>query len=119
MFEEKYGVAPHKIIRWLSLYLVVGIPAYTILYKVNSFYFIAIMICENLIEYYLIQDSFLQEMVDDLNQRDIAIFFLSIFIAFISMVALVVVRPTLFLIIILAEMIAWGIKKLIIISNRE
>lgn len=119
MFEQKYGFSAHKITGWLSLYFIFVIPTYTILCEANMVYCLPIIFLESIIDYYLMEDSFIKELIDDLNTQDLIFLFMGIASAILNMTALLVIRPLVFAVLIFSGLSLRGIRNTIMNRNQE
>lgn len=109
MFKEKYGINPKYLVLWFSLYLMTIIPSYIILYKVVPLYWILIIIIENIMSYYLLEDEVVDLLVEEISGGMAALFISSLVIALITIGWLMFNDFKLFAILLVIEVISSGI----------
>lgn len=115
MSSHKYKINPDRLFIWLSLYIITAIPAYLKIYQTVPIYLGIILILEEVVCYYLLEDEFLQYCLELVKSQVItlALLAISMLIMLITFIWLLFYEWKLFMILGVVEIIAYLIRNYI------
>lgn len=117
MSNNEYKINPDGLFICLSLYIITAIPAYLQIYQTAAIYLGVILVLEEVVCYYLFEDECFHYCIEMVKSQVItlALLAISMLIMLITFIWLLFYEWKLFIILVVAEIIAYlirsGIKK--------